>query len=427
MNPVYSALLTSTAHLMKIGTGFVFLKLTAVYLGAEGMGLLGQFMSLVAILFLMAGGGVVNGVIKYVAEYRSEPRKLLHFLLSAKTYSLSFGIVVFIVCAVFSIEISTYVFKDDSLYWVIIFLGFAQFGFAFTNLVTGTANGLTDTKTYALIQITGNLLALPLMWILIKNYEVAGASLAVILMFVANTVPSYFFYKKSKFNNKILGIKIARGDFKKLSTYSLMALAGAISFPLVELIVRTSIIENVGYDAAGLWQASIKLSSAYMGFFIVFLSVYFMPLISAQTIKAKIGLTVIKYIKVVALLFSVGAMVFYFTRESLIPLLLSDEFLPLASVIKYQLLGDFFRVLSFVIGFVIIAKAGLTIYLISEITQGLIFCLLSLYFLEIGMGLEGVLIAHLVMNITFFGCSILGFIIYLNRNRNRNRSDHANS
>lgn len=423
MTPFYSAALTTMAHLMKIGLGFIFLKLSAVYLGVQEVGLLGQFASLVALLFLVAGGGIGNGVIKYVAELRFNPRSLLTFILAAKTYAIMFGVSIFIFCTVFSLQISNYVFGDSSFYWVIIFLGFSQIGFAFSSLVIGVANGLADTKTYALIQIFGYSLALPIVWLLIKYFGVLGAALALVMMFLSNSLPSYYFYKNSKFNNKVVGIKIVRDDFKKLSIFSFMALAGAISFPLVELIVRSALISNIGHEAAGLWQASIKISSAYMGFFIVFLSVYFMPLVSAQKNKNDISKLVVRYMTIIALIFLVGAVTFYLMRDYLILLLLSEEFSGLASVVHYQLMGDFFRVLSFVIGFVVIGKAALKIYLVGELAQGITFCWLSLYFLDMNHGLKGVLFAHFLMNIIYFGCSCIAFIFYVRRGR----SDYVDS
>ena len=83
-----SAALTVASQTSKIAVGFILIKLIAVYLGAGGMGLLGNFMSLVAMLSLMAGGGISNGVIKYVAEYKKQPRRLAEFIGSAKLYSL---------------------------------------------------------------------------------------------------------------------------------------------------------------------------------------------------------------------------------------------------------------------------------------------------------------------------------------------------
>lgn len=413
MNMVFSSVLTTAVHLSKIIIGFVFLKLIAVYLGVEGMGMLGHFMSAVTILSLMAGGGVVNGVIKYVAEYKYRPRRLLQFILATKTYSLICCSFVFMFGVVFADSVAGYIFKSSQYSWIVVFLAFAQFGFAFTNLVTGTANGLGDIQTYAKIQICGNLLVLPLTWLLIRNYGVSGAALSIILFFLLYSAPAFLFYKRSKFWNKVTGLKLVWGDCRSLFSYTAMALVGAVSVPLVEIVVRDAIISDVGNVAAGIWQASIKLSGAYMGFFIVFLTVYFMPMISAEGNRHTIGVTVFKFVKIVMFLFSIGGAFFYLMRGWLIPLLLTSSFVELESLIKYQLLGDFFRVSAYVIGFVVIAKAALKIYVIGEISQGVLFCTLSLLFLNSGLGVKGVFIAHLIMNAIYFLCAVVGIFIYL--------------
>ncbi|POM11183.1 hypothetical protein [Pseudomonas orientalis] len=51
------AFFTSAAQASKILVGFCILKLIALYLGADGLGKLGHFMSLVSIAVLLAGGG----------------------------------------------------------------------------------------------------------------------------------------------------------------------------------------------------------------------------------------------------------------------------------------------------------------------------------------------------------------------------------
>ncbi|MNO29108.1 Lipid III flippase [compost metagenome] len=412
---IYSAALTTSAHLSKIVIGFIVLKLIAIYLGVDGMGQLGNFMSAVSFLSLLAGGGVVNGVIKYVAEYKVKPRKLIRFISAARTYSFIICSVFCVGGVVFSSALSEVLFKSGAHQWIIVFLAFAQFGFAFTNLVTGTANGLRDTKAYALIQVIGNVLVLPVAWALIRFAGVPGAAISIVLMFLLYAVPAAFFYWKSPLRKRLFKFNIDGGNFKKLSSYSLMAGVGAISVPLVEIVVREAIISNAGYTAAGIWQASIKLSSAYMGFFIVFMAAYFMPTISAQENKAAIVTTVKKFMALVMCLFIVGGGSFYLLREWMIPLLLSSEFSRLGTLIQYQLIGDFLRVSTYVIGFVVVAKAALRIYLCSEILQGILFSGLSLAFLKSGQGLEGVFFAHVLMNVVYFCCSLVGFYIYSRR------------
>ncbi|MBP5969488.1 MULTISPECIES: O-antigen translocase [Pseudomonas] len=410
-----SAAFTTIAQISKIGVGFAFIKLIAVYLGAGGMGQLGHFMSAVTLLSLLAGGGIVNGLIKYVAQYKKQPKRLMDTVAVSKAYSLIFCILICLLGCVFSKLLSEYIFKTPDNYWIIIFLSVAQFGFAFTNLVTGVINGLRDTKTYAVIQIVGNVLVLPVSWILIKNFHLIGAALSMVFFFSFYTIPALYFYRRSIFFKFSIGLKYEAEGFKRLLAFTLMAVVGAVSVPLIEIVIRERIIENVGFVAAGIWQASIKLSSAYMGFFTIFLAVYFMPMVSEKAEVAHITPLVLKFMKLVMAIFISGALVFYALRQYLIPLLLSAEFVDLEALIKYQLLADFFRISTYVISFVVVAKAALRIYLISELTQGLVFCGLSLSFLHSGLGVKGVFLANLIMNIVYFVVSIIGFMIYRRR------------
>lgn len=102
MRTAYSALLTGCAQLSKVLAGFVLLKMIAYYLGAAGLGALGNFMSLTTIVSMLAGGGVTNGVIKYVAEYKGAKKKLSEFVNSAVVYSCIASLVIMILGMSFS-------------------------------------------------------------------------------------------------------------------------------------------------------------------------------------------------------------------------------------------------------------------------------------------------------------------------------------
>ncbi|BAO63759.1 MULTISPECIES: O-antigen translocase [Pseudomonas] len=410
-----SAALTVASQTSKIAVGFILIKLIAVYLGAGGMGLLGNFMSLVAMLSLMAGGGISNGVIKYVAEYKKQPRRLAEFIGSAKLYSLLFCTFFCIVGVCFSRDISGYIFKSEEYYKIIVFLFFAQFGFAFVNLVCGVANGLRDTKTYALIQISGNVLVVPISWFLIGFYQLVGAAISMVLMFLIYSIPAYFFYRRSFFFRAKIKTKINALAIRRLSVFTSMALVGAVSVPLIEILVRQQIINHIGYASAGIWQGAIKVSSAYMGFFTIFLAVYFMPTISGSNNRKEIASLVLRFMAVVMFVFLFGASIFFLLRVQIIPIILSSEFESLESLIKYQLIADFFRVSTYVIGFVVIAKAALKIYIVSELLQGIFFFSASSIFLNLGLGLKGVFLATLLMNIVYFVVAVSGFFLYRRR------------
>lgn len=109
-------------------------------------------------------------------------------------------------------------------------LALAQIGFGFTNLVTGVANGLMDTRSYALIQVSGNLLVLPVAWILVSNFHFAGAALSIVLFYLSYALPAYYFYRKSVFFNRTLIFGSLRANASRLSVYTLMACIGQLVF-----------------------------------------------------------------------------------------------------------------------------------------------------------------------------------------------------
>ncbi|WP_338525662.1 O-antigen translocase [Pseudomonas batumici] len=413
MNLLKGAILTSCAHLSRIVMGFILIKIIAYYLGAEGMGALGHFMSVSTMVYMIAGGGVINAVIKYAAEYARQPRLLLRFVSVSATYSAIFCLVVMCVGVVFSKKIASLVFKDPDMYWVIIILAVAQVLFAFVNLVVGLSNGLMKTDIYSKIQIFGSLSALPIVWGLISQYGSVGAALSIIVLYAITFIPAFYFFWKSSFRNKVSLVKFKKIEFLRLSSYTLMLMTSAVTFPVVEIIVRQMLIDSAGYSAAGVWQGAIKLSSAYLGFFSIFLAYYFMPMISRLEVKHEIGLVTLKFVVLMAVIFAAGGGVLYIGRGFFIPLILSSSFNALDEVIVFQLVGDFFKVLSYVIGFVAVAKAATKIYIASELVQNALFLLLSLMMLKVYPDTKGVMVGYAISYVIYFVVVVVVFAIYL--------------
>lgn len=413
MKVLNGAVLTSCAHLSRIVMGLVLIKIIAFYLGAEGMGQIGQFMSMATMVYMVAGGGITNAVIKYVAEYASSPKQLLRFLSTATTYSVVFSCALLCVGVIFSKVIAVAVFKNSGMYWIIIALAFAQLLFAFVNLVVGVSNGLMQTEVYSKIQIIGSALALPIIWVLIVQFGLAGAALSVLVVYAITCVPAFYFYVNSRFVGKVKLRKLKMFEFKRISAFTVMMLTSALTFPVVEMMIRHVLIESSGYAAAGIWQGAVKLSSAYLGFFTVFLAYYFMPTISRLDNKREIGRITIKFLISMMLLFSIGASVFYVGRNFLIPLILADSFDALGDVIVYQLLGDLFRVSSYVIGFIAVAKAATKIYIAAELLQNGLFLLFAMLMLHLYGDIRAVMISYAVTYIIYFIVSAIFFGFYL--------------
>lgn len=89
-------ILFAASILRKLIAGLRIVKIVAIYLGTEGLGQLGQFMSLMSMITILAGGGINTGIIKYVAEFNKEEVQLNGYLRAASMITLVFYLMLFL-------------------------------------------------------------------------------------------------------------------------------------------------------------------------------------------------------------------------------------------------------------------------------------------------------------------------------------------
>ena len=194
-----------------------------------------------------------------------------------------------------------------------------------------------------------------------------------------------------------------------------MIATSAIAFPATEMFIRNSLIRDVGFFEAGIWQGSIKISNAYLSLIGVYLVYYFMPVVSAEADKKVIAQHVWKILKILSLVFIAGGMILYFGRNLLIPLLLSRDFEILENFILYQLIGDFFKILGHAIGFVAVAKAASKLYIFAEIFQSILLITLFNVLVIYLTALSSAFVAYMLTYSAYFLISLCVFYCWQKR------------
>ena len=121
----------------------------------------------------------------------------------------------------------------------------------------------------------------------------------------------------------------------------------------------------------------------------------------------------------ISIMFSIGAAVFYIFRENFIVILLSKDFLELKELFKYQLIGDFFRIMAYVVGFLLIAKAAIILSILAEIFQNLLFFGFVQFFSE-NMSVDKLMKIYAISYFIYFLICFLGLLIYV-KNKEVNR------
>ncbi|MFA7446600.1 MAG: O-antigen translocase, partial [Flavobacteriaceae bacterium] len=354
--------------------------------------------------------GFNNGIVKYVAQHNKNEEELKKIISTVFWTLLGASFLVAIPLFFFSNYWNTIVFGNEidfSMVFKVTALTIPLF--ALNIFLIAIINGLSEFKKVIYINIVGNLIGFGFTIFMVLQYGINGALLAMAFVPAVLFLISWFWISKSLDLKKY--IKKGLYNFsviRNLSSYSLMAFVSAFCLPLIYIKIRTNAFDVVGVENAGNWSAMGRLSSFYMMFISTLLSVYFFPRLSQSKSNAETQSVFADYYKNVVPMFIFGALVLYFSRNFLIHLIYSDRFLVLSDLFFWQLLGDFFKVCSLILGYQFFAKRMTKTFLSTEVFSIVILYFSSNYFMK-NYGTEGLVMAHTITYAIYFLVLLLIF------------------
>jgi PST family polysaccharide transporter len=174
-----------------------------------------------------------------------------------------------------------------------------------------------------------------------------------------------------------------------------MTFVSATMVPLSQIYLRNYIGVNIGWDAAGYWQGISRISDTYLMLITTTLSIYYLPKLSSIQDKTELRKEIIYGYKIIMPIVIAMAAGVYIFRDFIIKLIFTKDFLPMRELFLYQLIGDVIKITSWLLGYIMVAKAMTRLFVISEIIFVFSFVGLGVLFIKI-FGLVGITIAFMV-------------------------------
>ncbi|MDG5492652.1 O-antigen translocase [Psychroserpens sp. SPM9] len=393
---LYSVVSTSVSLVTKLITN----KITAVYLGTNGIFILGQLKDFLNIGKVASNLGTDNGVVKYVAEYETT-ETLEPFIGSALKIHLIFSVIVCLLTLLFSEPISMYLFNNAEYSKGIVLVAFSFIALAIHSFIMSVLNGLKKIETYVLINIIATIITAIIMVLMVIKYEVIGAIYAMAFnQIVAFIISFYFIRNKKQFTLTLLKSKLDALHFKNLTKFSVMAIVAPICLFGATFFIRTFLNSNLGVDYAGSWEGMWRISAIYLMFITTTFQFYLIPTfsnIAGNKLKKEV-------FKVWSLSFPsiiIITFVIYLLKDFFIPLLFSKEFFLINNIILFHLLGDTVKINSWVLGKILVSKAKTKVFVFFQIGWAIVFCSLTILFVNI-YGFVGVSIAYFLTYVFHF-------------------------
>lgn len=372
-------------------------KVIALFLGAEGVGLIGLFNSSIEMVSSLTNLGLRQSSVRDVATAHKRGREALERI-SGVVRKLSFvlglfGAMVFIGAAPL---LSKVTFGSDENLWSYVILSASLLFNALSSGEQAILQGSEKLKTFAKSSVYGSIISLivsvPLYYYLRIEGVVPSLLLASLFTFIFNYIAS----KREKLKSQKTTIKTAFKEgspMLKLGVY--MTISGfmttLLSYILIAWMNRYASIDEVGY-----YQAGYTLVTRYVGLIFVAMSAEYYPrLASVQNDNRAISLQVSRQMESSILILLPIIVLFLIFQEWIIELLYSQQFTVVISYVGWAMPGVLFKAISWSLGFILLAKGEGKLFLITELISDTTSLAISIS-LYLTMGLEGLGLAYTI-------------------------------
>jgi len=382
--------------LTRLVSGFLLSKAIAYFLFPQGMALTGNLRSFLISSQGISVNGLQNGVIKYTAENKNNQKDLKE-IISTSFFLVGIStLLVTLILIIFSNYFSVLVFGINDYAYAIKILAYVLPLFTLNTFLLSIINGLGKYKSIIVINTIGYVVNVAVIILLMYLHNLDGAIIAIV------TVPSVLLFITLFWikDTKLIFANISILSFSKkylngLSSFAIMAIVTALTIPIVHVIIKNYIIESIGLKEAGYWEAMIKISQYYLMFIMTLFSLYLLPKLSENKTDEGFRNLIIQFYKTILPLVVVGFIAIYFFRYWVVRITLTQEFLPTQDLFFWQLIGDFFKIISFAIAYQMQAKKMLFWYLFGELFYVATVYFFSIYFID-KFHLEGAVIGHAI-------------------------------
>ena len=388
--------LNAVSTLIRMLAGMISVKVVALVIGPAGIALLGQLKNLETILLGLANGGINSGITKYVAEYKNDENEIKLYISNAFRITIIATAIVAFVLIVGCQSLSRLILLTDEYYYVFIVFGFTIILYTLNSLLISILNGYKQFKKYVLVNICGTIFGLIYSVILVFLWGLPGAMInTVTYQSIVFFVTLWMCRKLPWMRKDYFSEKLRQPIVQKYLGYSVMTLTSLALVPVSRMLLRGYVISEISATDAGIWEGINSVSNMYLSVITTAFGIYYLPRLSELSDKNELRNEIFRCYKVFIPMLLIICLLIYLLRFFIIWLLFTPEFQSMEGLFTWQLAGDFFKICSWMLAYIMVAKAQTKQYISTEIVFTLLYVALAFACLRLN-GIVGLVQGYFV-------------------------------
>lgn len=344
---------------VSMATSFISIKITSVYLGPAGLGIVGQMNYFIGMTLGVLSSGLNTGLVRRTVEHGENQAARLLAISTVLRLLLAFGLPVALVIAGASRWLAQQLLHDSSLTTPFILFAALCVMALFSSVVSACAIGAQDYRSVATINISNAIATLLLFGSLSVFAGLEGALIAAALTPLTSLVVALGIARgKTWWPRAALSHGFSWAETRAALGFVPLAAVSAIALPLIQIVVRDNVAAHSGMADVGLLQGVMRLSDMYLGIVSGLFTMYYLPRFTA--IKTAIELRRELYWGFILIVpaISIISLMIYLLRDELISMIFTKQFTAMRDLFAYQMIGNVLKMSSWLLAFVLLAKVN---------------------------------------------------------------------
>ncbi|MGH6892659.1 MAG: O-antigen translocase [Dongiaceae bacterium] len=370
-----SSALIGGSSALNIAIGIVRTKAMALMLGPGGFGLMALYGAIVDLFVSIAGMGINSSGVRQIAEAvgSGDANRISRTVTVLRRTAVVLGLSGAVLLAAFSRQVSTLTFGSDehaeavALLSVVVLLRLVTEGQG--ALVQGMRRIGDLARMGVLGGIFGTLLGIPLVYFLRED----GVVPYLIGAAAATAMVAWWYGRKLNVEPPSMTASQVRHEAASLLKFGFAFMASGFLMIGAAYAVRTMVLRMVGLEAAGFYQAAWTIGGLYVANILQAMGADFYPrLVGAAQDNSQCNRLVNEQEQVSLLLAGPGVIATLTFAPLVIEVFYAAEFAGAVDTLRWICLGMALRVISWPMGFLIVAKGKRALFLGTEMAWSVV-------------------------------------------------------
>ncbi len=383
--------------------GMIRTKFAAVLIGTTGIGLVTSLSAIQGLIGVLAGLGIQTSAVREVAVAvgKNDKEAIGRAILTLRRISWLTGTVGMITMIVFSPFLSQISFDSHKYTIDIAALGIIILLANISGGQMALIQGMRRIKDMAQASIIGAVLATISAIGFYTWLGLRGIVPSLIIIAVMQLITSWYFARRVPVPKVELSWKQTFTEASSMVRLGLVFMWTALMSSAVGYITITLITQQVSLQAVGIYSAAFALSGMFVNFVLQAMGADYYPRLTALAHnKIAMNRLVNEQTEIGLLLAVPGLLVTMVLAPWVIKLFYTSDFLPAVELMQWFLLGVYGRVVSWPLGFVMLALGKSKWFFATETSSHVVHVAL----IAVGLatiGIEGVAIAFFILYIGY--------------------------